>query len=284
VEGPDGIMIEFPGSTQTAMGLHWRNIVYLGGHHLLAAYALWTVPSWSTLVHVTLVAQWIGMLGITAGAHRLWSHRSYVTSLPVRAVLMLANCAAHQGSIYHWVRDHRQHHLYSDTERDPHSIQRGFFYAHVGWLLETKPRITDGPSLDDLKADPVVMFQKRWYGPLSHVFCFGLPTLYGMWWGYTPWAAYLYFGVLRWVLLLHATWCVNSVAHLWGQRPYKDIPPAENTFTTLVAMGEGWHNFHHAYPYDYRASELGLWNPTTVFLDALAACGLVWGRKVARPA
>jgi stearoyl-CoA desaturase (delta-9 desaturase) len=66
-------------------------------------------------------------------------------------------------------------------------------------------------------------------------------------------------------------------------RPYKAIPPAENTFTSLVAMGEGWHNFHHAYPYDYRASELGLWNPTTVFIDALAAYGLVWGRKVATP-
>ena len=264
------------------MALHWRNILYLGAHHCLAAYALWTGPFWSTLAHVFLVGQWIGMLGITAGAHRLWSHRSYSASFPVRVLLMLANCAAHQGSIYHWVQDHRLHHQHSDTPKDPHTIQRGFFYAHIGWLLEVKPRRTDLPDLTDLQADSVVMVQKRFYPTLSHVFCFGVPTLYGMWWGHTLWNAYLYFGVLRWVLLLHGTWCVNSVAHLWGSRPYKDIPPAQNLFTTLISAGEGWHNFHHAYPYDYRASELGFWNPTTVFLDTLRACGLIWDCKVAR--
>jgi stearoyl-CoA desaturase (delta-9 desaturase) len=265
------------------MALHWRNIVYLGGHHVLAVYALWTGPSWATLLHVVLLAQTIGMLGITAGAHRLWSHRSYAASLPVRILLMLGNSASHQGSIYHWSRDHRIHHLYSDTDKDPHTIQRGFFYAHMGWLLETKPHYTNVPSLEDLKQDGVVMFQKRWYPVLSHVCCFGVPTVYGMWWGHSLWNAYLYFGVLRWVTLLHITWCVNSVAHLWGMRPYKDIPPAESTFTSLVAVGEGWHNFHHTYPYDYRASELGLWNPTTMFIDVLAAYGQVWDRKIATP-
>ena len=264
------------------MALHWMNILYIGAHHGLAAYALWTGPSWATLAHVFFVWQWVGMLGITAGAHRLWSHRSYTASLPVRVLLMLANCAAHQGSIYHWVRDHRLHHQYSDTPQDPHSIGRGFFYAHMGWLFETKSHRTDLPNLDDLKADRVVMFQKRFYPVLSHVFCFGVPTLYGVWWGHSLWNAYLYFGVMRWVFLLHATWCVNSVAHLWGSRPYKDIPPAQNAFTSLVAVGEGWHNFHHAYPYDYRASEIGFWNPTTVFLDVLKAYGLIWDCKVAR--
>jgi stearoyl-CoA desaturase (delta-9 desaturase) len=265
------------------MGLHVRNLLYFGGHHILAAYALWTGPSWTTLAHVFLFAQCIGMLGITAGAHRLWSHRSYAASLPVRVLLMLANTVAHQGTIYHWVRDHRLHHLHSDTDKDPHSIQRGFFYAHMGWLLETKPRRTDIPSLADLEADSVVMFQKRWYPYMAHVIGFGVPAVYGMWWGHTLWNAYLYFGVLRWVLLLHLTWCVNSVAHLWGVRPYKDIPPAESSVTSFLAVGEGWHNFHHAYPYDYRASELGLWNPTTVWIDMLAALGHVWDRKVATP-
>ena len=253
----------------------------MGVHHLLALYALWMGPSWGTLFHVALTAQVVGMLGITAGAHRLWSHRSYSASLPVRVLFMLANCAAHQGSIYHWVRDHRLHHRYSDTDKDPHNIHRGFFYAHIGWLLETKPRRTDLPALDDLKQDGVVMLQKQWYPGLSHICCFVLPTVYGMWWGHSLWNAYLLFGVLRWVLLLHATWCVNSVAHLSGLRPYKDIPPAENAFTSLVAVGEGWHNFHHTYPYDYRASETGLWNPTTWCIDALALCGHVWNRKTA---
>lgn len=264
------------------MGLHYTNIAYIGGHHLLALYALWLGPSWATLFHVFAMAQWVGMLGITAGAHRLWSHQSYSASFPVRVVFMLANSAAHQGSIYQWVRDHRLHHRYSDTDKDPHSIGRGFFYAHMGWLFETSSKRNDMPCLDDLKSDSVVMFQKRTYPVLSHVCCFGLPTLYGMWWGYSAWNAYLYFGVLRWIALLHATWCVNSVAHMWGLRPYKDIPPSENVFTALVAMGEGWHNFHHTYPYDYRASEVRRWNPTTWCIDALASVGLVWGRRVAR--
>lgn len=263
------------------MGYHIRNIAYLGLHHLLACYALWTRPSWETLLHVIAVGQWIGMLGITAGAHRLWSHRSYSASFPVRCLYMIANSAAHQGSIYHWVRDHRLHHRYSDTDKDPHSIQRGFFYAHVGWLLETPARQDEMPCLDDLDADLVVMAQKRAYPWLSHLCCFGLPTLYGMWWGHSAWHSYLYFGVLRWVLLLHSTWCVNSVSHMFGMRPYKEIPPSENLFTSVIAMGEGWHNFHHTYPYDYRASEVGRWNPTTAWIDALAALGLVWNRKTA---
>jgi stearoyl-CoA desaturase (Delta-9 desaturase) len=265
-----------------SMGLHYRNIAYLGAHHLLALYALWTSPSWTTLFHVAAMAQAIGMLGITAGAHRLWSHRSYVAALPVRILYMLANSAAHQGSIYHWVRDHRLHHRFSDTDKDPHNIGRGFFYAHVGWLLEEAPKRDDMPCLDDLKSDSVVMFQKRNYPVVSHLCCFVLPTFYGMWWGHSLWRAYLYFGVLRWVALLHATWCVNSVSHMWGMRPYRNIPPSENLFTALVAVGEGWHNFHHAYPFDYRASEIGLWNPTTVWIDLMAALGLVWGRKAAR--
>ena len=264
------------------MGLHYRNIAYLGVHHVLALYALWTGPSWATLFHVGVLAQAVGMLGITAGAHRLWSHRSYVASLPVRILYMLANSAAHQGSIYHWVRDHRLHHRYSDTDKDPHSIKRGFFYAHMGWLLEEAPKRDDMPCLDDLKSDAVVMFQKRTYPWMSHLCCFALPTLYGMWWGHTMWKAYIYFGVLRWVALLHATWCVNSVSHMWGMRPYRNIPPSENMFTALVAVGEGWHNFHHAYPFDYRASEVGRWNPTTVWIDLMGAFGLVWGRKAAR--
>lgn len=263
------------------MAIHWRNVIYLGVHHALALYGLWLGPSWTTLVHVFLLAQLSG-LGVTAGAHRLWSHRSYKASLPVRIGLMLLNSMAHQGSIYTWVRDHRLHHMYSDTDKDPHNINRGFFYAHIGWILQTKETRTDGPSLEDLQQDGVVMFQKRWYPALFHVCCFALPTMYGMWWGHSLWHAYLYFGALRWLTLLHITWCVNSVAHLWGMRPYKDIPPAESPITSFLAIGEGWHNFHHAYPYDYRASELGLWNPTTVVLDALASCGLIWGRKVAR--
>jgi stearoyl-CoA desaturase (delta-9 desaturase) len=230
------------------------------------------------------------MLGITAGAHRLWSHKSFEAAWPVRAVFMLGNCAAHQGSIYHWVRDHRMHHKHTDTALDPHSIQYGFWYSHMGWLFFKKGQqfrdATQTIDMSDIEADPIVMYQRKNYIWLSHLFAFGLPTMYG-WYVYdSAWIGYFYFGVVRWILLLHATWCVNSVAHFWGTKPYNpNISSRQSLLTSLLAVGEGWHNYHHAYPHDYKASEYGWsqeWNPTTLLLDSLAAVGLVWNQRIIR--
>ena len=273
--------------------LHIPNSVYLTGHHLLALYGVYYLPSvvsWRLVVEVLLAAQVIGLLGITAGAHRLWSHRSFEAAWPIRAIFMIANSAAHQGSIYHWVRDHRMHHRHTDSELDPHSIQYGFWYSHMGWLFFKKnQQLRDAASkidMSDIEQDSLVMFQKRNYTVLSTVCCFILPTLYGYSQWNSWWIGYIYFGVLRWILLLHATWCVNSVAHLYGMKPYTErLSARQNLVTSVVAMGEGWHNYHHTYPYDYRASEFGWWvewNPTTLLLDGLATVGLVWNRKVGR--
>lgn len=257
-------------------------------------YALYNLPSifsFRLILEVFLAAQLTGMLGITAGAHRLWSHKSFEAAFPVRVVFMLANSAAHQGSIYQWSKDHKMHHKHTDTELDPHSIQYGFWYSHVGWIFFRKTDAFREASrliqMDDLKKDTVVMFQHKYYFLLSNLFCFILPTLYGkyMWDSYT--IGYLYFGVLRWILLLHATWCVNSVAHMWGSTPYNPrISSRQSTVTSIIAVGEGWHNYHHTYPYDYRASEFNWnneWNPTTFLLDSLSSVGLVWNKKVGNP-
>jgi stearoyl-CoA desaturase (delta-9 desaturase) len=274
--------------------LHYTNIVYLVTHHIIALYALYNLPSifsFRLILEVFLSAQLTGMLGITAGAHRLWSHKSFEAAFPVRVVFMMANSAAHQGSIYQWSRDHKMHHKHTDTELDPHSIQYGFWYSHVGWIFFRKTDAFREASrliqMDDLKKDTVVMFQHKYYFLLSHLFCFILPTLYGkyMWNSYS--IGYVYFGVLRWVLLLHATWCVNSVAHMWGSTPYNPrISSRQSIVTSIIAVGEGWHNYHHTYPYDYRASEFNWnneWNPTTFLLDSLSSVGLVWNKKVGNP-
>ena len=274
--------------------LHVPNIAYLAVHHLLALYALYNLPSvfsFRLVFEVLLAAQLSGMLGITAGAHRLWSHKSFEAAWPVRLLCMVVNSAAHQGSIYHWVRDHRMHHRYTDTELDPHSIQYGFWYSHIGWLFFKKNQaLRDAAGkidMSDIQQDSIVMFQKNNYTALSNLFCFILPTYYGYFAWNSLWVGYFYFGILRWVLLLHATWCVNSVAHMWGTQPYSTrLSARQNTFTSVVAVGEGWHNYHHQHPYDYRASEFNWyseWNPTTLFLDALGAVGLVWNRKVGKP-
>ena len=126
-------------------------------------------------------------------------------------------------------------------------------------------------------------FQHRNYFILSHLFCFVLPTLYGHYAWNSAWIGYFYFGVVRWILLLHSTWCVNSVAHMWGSTPYNPkISSRQSALTSIVAVGEGWHNYHHTYPYDYRASEFNWnneWNPTTLLLDSLSSVGLVWNKK-----
>lgn len=273
--------------------LHTLNILYLAGHHLLALYAVYSLPSvfsFRLLFEVILAAQLTGMLGITAGAHRLWSHKSFEAAWPVRLVFMCANSAAHQGSIYHWVRDHRMHHRYTDTELDPHSIQYGFWYSHIGWLFFQKSEAlrdaTQKIDMSDIENDSIVMFQKQHYTVLSNLFSFILPTLYGYFMWNSLWIGYFYFGVIRWILLLHATWCVNSVAHMWGTTPYNPkLSARQNSFTSIVAIGEGWHNYHHAYPYDYRASEyncLKEWNPTTLLLDGLGLVGFVWNRKIGK--
>lgn len=107
----------------------------------------------------------MGGLGITAGAHRLWAHRSYKARFPLRVLLAFFNTVAFQDCALHWARDHRVHHKYSETDADPHNATRGFFFSHVGWLLCKKhPEvIAKGKGLDisDLKADPVLRFQKE---------------------------------------------------------------------------------------------------------------------------
>lgn len=225
--------------------------------------------------------------GITVGAHRLWSHRSYKASAPMRFLLMLLSSAGHQGSILHWSRDHRLHHKFSETDADPHNAKRGLWFSHIGWLLVNKhPDVLQkGNQLDlsDLTQDPMIMFQHRHYRALSNIFCYLIPGLYGYLRYDSFWLGVLFFGFMRHMVLLHATWLVNSIAHTYGYRPYDtSISPTESFLTSLSAMGEGWHNWHHTYPFDYAASEYGIfgrYNPSKLFIDLCAWLGLASDRK-----
>ena len=201
---------------------------------------------------------------------------------------MLCNSIANQGSIAHWARDHRVHHKYSETDADPHNATRGFFFAHMGWLFVKKHPavIKAGREMDfsDLKQDVVVAFQKKLDPWFALYMCYVMPAqVASRYWGEDFWTAFLVAGGLRYVLMLHATWLVNSAAHLWGDHHYNPkINPAENRLVTVLTHGEGWHNWHHKYPFDYAASEFGIssqFNPSKLFIDMLAGVGLVWGRK-----
>lgn len=225
-------------------------------------------------------------MGITAGVHRLWSHRSYKAKMPLQFFLMILNSMANQGTIIHWVRDHRTHHKFSDTEKDPHNSNNGFFYAHIGWLLIKKPKevIEGGKTIDisDILNNPVAQIQNKLNPYWNLMWCFVIPTFYGKYFLSNYLDSFLIFGILRWVLILHSTWSVNSVAHLYGNQPYKNIPPRQSFLTSILSCGEGWHNYHHVYPYDYATAEHGFlyeWNPTKLFIDFFYLIGQVYDRK-----
>lgn len=268
--------------------LNWPMIIYITLMHFGALFGLLSISSakWQTLLWAFVLWPITG-LGITAGCHRLWSHRSYEAGLIVRTFLMLANSCANQGSIWHWSRDHRVHHKHSETNADPHNATRGFFFAHMGWLFVKKhPDIIKagkGLNFDDLASDPLVVFQKK-YDPWFALFmCLVMPGLVSMLWGEDFWTGYWVAGALRYVCVLHITWLVNSAAHLWGDHPYDPQSwPAENPLVSLLAVGEGWHNWHHKYPFDYAASEFGIskqFNPTKAFIDTAIFLGLAWRPK-----
>ncbi|XP_069849854.1 acyl-CoA desaturase 1-like isoform X1 [Dipodomys merriami] len=265
----------------------WRNVILMALLHLGALYGLTLVPGCKayTWLWVLLCYVFSG-LGITAGAHRLWSHRTYKAQLPLRLFLIIANTMAFQTYVYEWARDHRAHHKFTETHADPHNSRRGFFFSHVGWLLVRKhPAVKEkGGSLDlsDLKAEKLLMFQKRYYKPSVLLMCFILPTLVPWYcWGETFQHSLCVAAFLRSVLTHNVTWLVNSAAHLYGYRPYdKNIDARENVLISLGTLGEGFHNYHHTFPYDYSTSEYR-WslNFTTFFIDCMAAIGLAYDLK-----
>jgi len=258
----------------------WQNVVKFIILHSLALYGLTFLPSmsWQSWVFLLVTYQFSGA-GITAGAHRLWSHKTYKAKYPLRLFLALGNTMAGQNSIYVWTRDHRTHHKCSETVGDPHNAKRGFFFAHMGWLLVRKHPavIRAGKTINmaDLESDPIVMFQHRHYIPCFLMAAFILPTIIpNLLWGESLTTAY-FMSVVRYVAVLHFTWLVNSAAHFYGMKPYDTtIGPTENMAVSVLAMGEGFHNYHHTFPYDYSTSEWGLsFNITTILIETMAALG-----------
>lgn len=284
---------QFKKAEKRKLKLVWRNIILFGYLHIAALYGgyLFLVKAQWATVFFSILLYSIGVLGITAGAHRLWAHRSYKAKWPLRLILIVFNTVAFQDAAYHWARDHRVHHKFSETDADPHNATRGFFFSHVGWLLCKKHPdvIAKGKGLDvaDLRADPILMFQKKHYMILMPLACFILPTVIPMYfWNETFLNSLFVATMFRWCFLLNVTWCVNSAAHKFGGRPYdKTINPSQNAGVALFAFGEGWHNYHHVFPWDYKTAEWGNYsmNLTTAFIDFFAKIGWAYDLKSVAP-
>jgi len=214
-----------------------------------------------------------GGIGITAGYHRLFSHRAYSAHPIVKYALLSFGTGCFQMSCLEWCNDHRAHHRYTDTDKDPYTIQKGFWWAHLGWLIWNR----EAPKSDirDLERDPVMRFQHTYYVPLALTQGLILPTLVaGICWG--DWlGGFLIAGVLSRVLVHHATFCVNSVAHYFGSFTYSDQrSPRDSWLVGLITFGEGYHNFHHEFPYDYRnGAEYHSFDPTKWLIWTLSFVG-----------
>lgn len=268
--------------------LVWRNIIIFVYLHAVAVYGfylMFTSARIYTSIYSIIMYQ-LGGFGITAGAHRLWSHRAYKAKWPLRLFLAFCNTLAFENSVIEWSRDHRVHHKYSETDADPHNAKRGFFFSHMGWLLCKKHPdvIQQGKKIDisDLYADPITRFQHKYYMLLMPVICFVLPVPIPVWLWNETWTNAFCLNIFRYIFTLHASWLVNSAAHMWGDRPYdKYINPSENVMVSVLALGEGWHNYHHTFPWDYKAAELGKYslNFSTCLIDTFAKIGWAYDLK-----
>jgi stearoyl-CoA desaturase (delta-9 desaturase) len=169
--------------------------------------------------------------------------------------LAIIGAAQLQRSIIWWARHHRAHHWYLDTDKDPYDSRKGFFFTHIGWLIGHTPKEWGLVSISDLKQDPVVLWQHRYYEIIAPLGCFGLPTMIAHY-GWNDWQGGLvYAGFFRVLLNQQVTYLVNSLNHSkWaGRQPYSDKNSAVNNLLTgILASGEGYHNFHHTFPADFR--------------------------------
>ncbi|EGC39055.1 hypothetical protein DICPUDRAFT_52931 [Dictyostelium purpureum] len=231
--------------------VNWKIAAFLLGTPVLAIYGILTTPYVTKTYITAFIAYYIAGMGITAGYHRLFSHRSYKAKLPVRIILMLMGTSTFEGSVFEWCQDHRAHHRFTDTDKDPYNVKKGLFYSHMGWML--LKRIPGDSDISDLEADPVLRFQHKYFVPLAFSLGWFVPMfICGLGWG--DWrGGFLIAGVASKVFMMQCTFCINSLAHYLGEATYTDQrSPRDSFITSLVTFGEGYHNFHHEFPYDYR--------------------------------
>ncbi|KAK7981863.1 hypothetical protein PG984_009429 [Apiospora sp. TS-2023a] len=234
--------------------VNWLNSYFILGVPAMGLVGAYFTPLYTATALFAVFYYFNTGLGITAGYHRLWSHTSYKASLPLKIYLAAMGAGAVEGSIRWWSRGHRSHHRYTDTEKDPYSVRKGLLYSHIGWMvMKQNPKRIGRTDITDLNDDPVVVWQHTHY--IKSVLAMGLifPTLVcGLGWG-DYLGGFIYAGILRIFFVQQATFCVNSLAHWLGDQPFDDRnSPRDHVITALVTLGEGYHNFHHEFPSDYR--------------------------------
>ncbi len=266
--------------------LDWTNTTFLLTTPILGIGGAWLwiasgAFNWATFALFLFMTIATGV-AITGGYHRLFSHKSFDAKWPYRLFMLLFGAAAFENSALRWASDHRNHHKFVDTDKDPYNINRGFWFAHMGWVMLRYDNTHCYDNVADLEHDRLVMFQQNHYVKLGILVGLVFPTLLAATWG--DWFGGLFFaGVFRTVMNQHFTFSINSFAHLFGARPYSDQNTSrDNWFFAFFTYGEGYHNYHHKFPADYRNGIHSYhWDPTKWIIKALEATGITYNlRKV----
>jgi len=263
--------------------VNWKTSIFLAVINTLAVTAvplyLWHFGlDWFQVVLFFFFYITTG-LSITLGYHRLFSHLSFKAKMPVKLATLLFGACAFENSALDWCSDHRKHHKHVDHDDDPYDISKGFFWAHIGWLLFKLGPEMPMDNVNDLKRDPLVMWQRKWCMPIAFILGFGLPTLLGYLWSGFEGAlgAFLLAGILRVFAVQHSTFFINSMCHSVGRQPYSSRCSArDSAIMALFTFGEGYHNYHHEFQHDYRNGvKRSNFDPTKWTIWALEKVGLV---------
>lgn len=261
--------------------------------HRLEIVALVTIPLIGTIAAILLfwnqyvfwrdilmlaVGYVVIALGVAIGYHRLLTHQSFSTYPPIKAIILIFGCMAFEGGPLDWAATHLKHHAHSDQEGDPHSPLEGFWHAHVGWLFSLHNFAKPGRYTPHLMRDKVVRFVND-YAMLWMFLSLFIPFLIGGWTGL------LWAGAVRVFLTTHITWSVNSVCHSFGQRTFKTTDQSHNNWLIgLLALGEGWHNNHHAFPTSaFHGLRWWQFDLAGLVIRFLEATGLAWNVKRVKP-
>ena len=218
-------------------------------------------------------------LSITVGYHRLYAHSTFKASPLVRFLVLFFGAAAFEQSALTWSSGHRDHHRYVDTDLDPYSIKKGFWYAHIGWMTLWHQH-PDYNNVKDLMKDKLLMHQHRHYVAWGFGAGVFFPMILGALSGHMLGGLVLSV-CTRLTLVYHATFAINSVCHTFGKATYDIHASArDHWFVAILTNGEGYHNFHHHFPTDYRNGVRWYhWDPSKWVIVLLSRIGLVWDLK-----
>jgi len=235
---------------------------------------------WQQMVLATVFYLLTG-ISITAGYHRLFSHRTYKSHWSIRALYLFFGAGAFQNSALKWCTDHRRHHNHCDGEQDPYSIQEGFLHAHIGWILLKQEEKYKNKYPKDLLNDPLVVLQDKFIFTIGVISGFILPTIIGHFLG-SALQGFAIAGLGRLVFVHHTTFFINSLCHVLGTQPYtKDHSARDSFLMAFLSNGEGYHNFHHTFQADYRNGIRWYhYDPSKWLIYSLYKLGLATGLKV----